>query len=253
MNFFHNRIATPVGNAPTFDEWLQKNFGVEQNVKTASEAAPGIGLDMSDEPRGQQRGQVINNDNEEGAHSYQQGESVDGKSDQGGNTRPDTGGTTDQNEHVQTDKGGSAITGVKEAHCGKEMGESDNAGKITEDHTEAGPGDDENPEPKVLINNDPCYQKGESTKSKSKDKKQPGDPVVGKSSSSTKFKKVASMSHKEKLALFASLSSNKHNPLPYVEAMVGLKFANLTDEEKEWFRNFLANSLSARIRRKYGC
>ena len=91
MNFFHNRIATPAGDPPTFDEWLQKHFGAE--IKTASEGAPGIGLDMSDEPRCQQHGQVVNNDNEEGAHSYQEGESVDGKPDQGGNARPDTGGT----------------------------------------------------------------------------------------------------------------------------------------------------------------
>ncbi len=241
MKFFYNRIATPTGDAPTFDEWLQKNFGVEQEVKTASEAAPGIGLDMGNEPRGQQRGQVINNDNEEGAHSYQEGESVDGKSDQGGNARPDTGGTTDQKEYSQSDKGGSATSDIKEAKCGKEMGESDDAGKVTEEHTEAGPGDSENPEPKVLINNDPNYQKGESTdpgKVKGKSKKQPGEPVGGKSSSSAQFKKIAKMNRKEKLALFAAFSANKNNPLPYVEAMVGLKFANLTDEEKNWFREF---------------
>ncbi len=36
-----------------------------------------FGIDMTDEPRGQQRGQVINTDNEDGA-GCQKGESVDG-------------------------------------------------------------------------------------------------------------------------------------------------------------------------------
>jgi hypothetical protein len=27
-------------------------------------------------------------------------------------------------------------------------------------------------------------------------------------------------------------------PMPYIEAMVGLKFSNLKDEEKQWFKKF---------------
>ena len=255
MNFFHNRIVNPVDGGPTFKDWLIKEGYVKDETaeeqtadKTASEAKPGIGMDTDNEPRGQMRGQVINNDNEEGSHSYQEGESVDGKKEQGGNARSDTGGTTDQKKHEQADKGGSAKAKVKEAECGKEMGESDDAGKVTEEHTEAGPGDDQNPEPKVLINNDPNYQKGESTdpaKAQGKSKKQPGDPVVGKSSSNNSaFKKVASLNREEKIQLFAKLSSsvgkngNPLNPIEYVESMVGLKFANMTDKEKAWFKDF---------------
>lgn len=232
MNFIHNKIANPVGNGVTFAEWLEK-----QLTKSASEAKPGTGLDMDGEPRGQQRGQVINNDNEESAHSYQEGESVDGKKDQGGNARKDTGGTTDQKDHKQNDKEASR---KKQAKCGKEMGESGDAGKVTEDHTEAGPGDDKNSEPKILINNDPNYQKGESVdpgKVKGNKKKQPGEPVVGKAASSAQFKKIANMNRKEKLHVFAMLSAQKH-PIQYCEAMVGIKFANMTKEEKEWFKKF---------------
>ena len=237
MNFFHNKIANPISGI-TWDQWLAKQFGATE--KTASEAKPGLGLDDDNDPRGQNRGQVINNDNEEGAHSYQEGESVDGKKDQGGNARPDAGGMTDQKKNKQKDKEASLKT--KQAKCGKEMGESGDAGKVTEKHTEAGPGDDEHPEPKILINNDPNYQKGESTnpgKVKGDNKKQPGEPVAGKgkTSSSAKFKKIASLNRKEKLALFVSLAAKKH-PLPYVEAMTGLKVANLTKEEKEWFKKF---------------
>lgn len=231
MKFFTNKIANPAGNGVNFQEWIEKTFG----TKTASEAKPGIGMDTDGEPRGQQRGQVINNDNEEGAHSYQEGESVDGKKDQGGNSRPDSGGTTDLKDHKQNDKEGS----VKEAVCGKEMGESSDAGKVTEDHTEAGPGDDKHPEPKVLINNDPCYQKGESTdpgKVRGKNKKQPGEPVVS-ASNKLAFKKVSTLNHQEKLALFMVLSAQKH-PIEYCESMTSLKFANLTPKEKQWFTNF---------------
>lgn len=277
MNFFHNRIANPVTGGMPFNEWLE-----QQMTKTARGAKPGTGLDTEDEPRGQQRGQVINNDNDEGAgQSYQDGESVDGKKEQGGNARPDKGGTTEQKDNKQKDKEAKTITktkiaacsacggtgktdggpcekcngkktaGTKTAVCGKEMGECADAGKVTEDHTEAGPGDDEHPEPKVLINNDPNYQKGESTdqsKAKGTSKKQPGEPVVSKSSTTkAAFKKIAAMNRKEKLTLFANLSANRRNllsktskfgPLAYCEAMVGLKFANLTPEEKEWFKNF---------------
>lgn len=228
MNFFHNKITNPAGGGITFADWLDKTFG-----KTASEAKPGTGLDMKDEPRGQQRGQVINNDNEEGAHSYQEGESVDGKKEQGGNARPDKGGKTDQNDNKQTDK--KASTKTKQAHCGKEMGESKDTGKITEKHTEAGPGDDEHPEPKILINNDPNYQKGESTnpgKVKGDKKKQTGNKATKAS-----FKPIVSMNRKEKLAVFAMLCAQKH-PLAYCEAMVGIKEANMTDKEKKWFKKF---------------
>ena len=74
MNFFSNRIVNPTGKTPSWNDWLEK---------FASEAKP----ETDDDPRGQGRGQVINNDNEEGAHSYQEGESVDGKEDQSGCVR----------------------------------------------------------------------------------------------------------------------------------------------------------------------
>ena len=231
MRFFANKIVNPVGGGPTFDEWVNDLLN-----KTASEAKP----ECDDDPRGQCRGQEINNDNEDGS-GYQKGESVDGKKDQGGNARKDTGGTTDQKDNKQSDKGASAKKNTKQAKCGKEMGESSDAGKVTEKHTDAGPGDDENPNPKLNINNDPNYQKGESVdpaKAVGKGKKQPGEPVVGKAASAGGFKKVASLNRPEKMRLFASLSSNKKNPLAYVEAMVGLKFANMTEEEKRWFKEF---------------
>jgi hypothetical protein len=262
MNFFTHKIVNPAGDGgASFDEWLAEFLTkhASQEEKVASEAKPGLGQDTGNEPRGQQRGQVINNDNEEGAHSYQEGESVDGKNDQGGNARKDKGGKTDTGDEPekQTDKGAVSVEKVVEATCGKEMGGSDDAGKVTEDHTEAGPGDDENPEPKILINNDPNYQKGESTdpaKAKGDSKKQPGEPVAGKSSSAVaKFEKIASLNRKKKLQLFAYLSaqkSNTHLPqktaegttrkpsLAYVEAMVGETYANMQDDEKEWFRAF---------------
>lgn len=237
MKLFDNRIVNPVSQEVTWGEWVKKCL-----EKNAAEAKPGLGLDEeSKEPRGQQRGQVINTEGEEAMTN----DPKMPEKEQGGNARPDTGGTTDQKDHKQTDKGGSTEIEdkePKEAASGKIMGECDDAGKVTEDHAEAGPGDEENPEPKVLINNDPNYQKGESTdpgKVKGDSKKQPGEPVVGKnSSSSNKFKKVASLDHKEKLTLFATLSANKSNPITYVEAMVGLKYANLTEEEKTWLKDF---------------
>lgn len=174
----------------------------------------------------------------------------------------------------------------KIAECGKEMGECSDAGAVTEKHTDAAPGDDKNKGCKVLINNDPLYQKGESTdpgKAKGKGKKGPDDKVVAtatqkpkqakveqkeeeakpkkpintegekamtndpklpkedegkKASAKSEFKKVANMNRIEKLGLFAALSSNPKNPISYIEAMVGLKFANMTDEEKTWFKKF---------------
>ncbi len=257
MNFFTHKIVNPAGTDSTsFDEWLADFL-----TKHASEAKPGLGQDTGNEPRGQQRGQVINNDNEDGAHSYQEGESVDGKPDQGGNARPDKGGKTDEPKVPDKESDKEAATGkqILEAGCGKEMGESDDAGKVTEEHTEAAPGDDEAKDaPKILINNDPNYQKGESVdpaKAKGDSKKQPGDPVVGKSSSAqVKFEKIASLDRKKKLQLFAYLSAQKQNTylpqknaggetvrtpsLAYVEAMVGETYANMQDDEKEWFRNF---------------
>lgn len=234
MNFFTHKIANPAGGGPTFHEWLAREI-----AKVASEAKP----ECDDDPRGQCRGQVINNDNEDGA-GYQKGESVSGKKDQGGNSRPDTGGTTDQKEHKQKDKEASAAAS-KTAKCGKEMGEAKDVGKVTEKHTEAGPGDDENPEPKVLINNDPNYQKGESTnpgKVTDKNKKQPGEPVVGKgkkkASNSIKFEKISAMDYNQKLRVFAMLTSNKEYPIEYAEAVTGIKFANMKEDEKKWFSDF---------------
>ncbi len=243
MNFFTNRIVNPAGDGPSFEDWLvdylAKNADdqIGQEKVASEKAAPGIGMDAGNEPRGQMRGQVINTEGEEAMTN-----DPEMPKEQGGNARPDTGGTTDQKKHEQADKGASSAErqdNIVEATCGKEMGESDDAGKVTEEHTEAGPGDDQNPDPKVLINNDPCYQKGESTdpaKAKGKSKKQPDDPVV--KAQSRQFKKIASMNRNEKLALFATLSANKTNPITYVEAMTNLKFANMTDDEKTWFKDF---------------
>ena len=241
MKLITNRIANPAGNAPKWSDWvanLMKDAAANaasQQIKEASDkAAPGIGMDTDDEPRGQMRGQVVNTEGEEDMTNNPESPK------QGGNARPDQGGTTDQKDHEQSDKEGAAEeVETKEAKCGKEMGESDDAGKVTEDHTEASPGDDENPEPKVLINNDPNYQKGESTnpgKAKGDNKKQPGEPVSAQLAS--KFRKVASMDRLQKLVFFASLSSNKEYPIEYSEAMAGIKVANLTSEEKEWFKDF---------------
>lgn len=223
MNFFTHKIVNPTGNAKSFDDWVNENVFNKQaeteEAKVASEAKP----ECDDDPRGQCRGQVINNDNEDGAHSYQEGESVDGKEDQA--------------------EGKKSSAGTKEAHCAKEMGECGNAGKVTEDHSDAGNADVGNAEVSQNINNDPNYQKGESTnpgKVKGKTKKQPGDPVVGKSKSSAskKYQKVASMNRQDKVKLFAVLASNKVNPINYVEAMVGITLANMTEDEKNFVRRF---------------
>ncbi len=219
--FITNKIVNPAGGGPTWAEWLEKNYGkkaeTDSEVKTAGEAKP----ECEDDPRGQCRGQVINNDNEEGAgQSYQDGESVKGKSDQA--------------EGKSEKKDASSEQTTKEATCGKEMGECADAGKVTEEHTDSGPGNDENPDPKININNDPNYQKGESTdggKVTSKNKKTEAKTVSG-------FRKIASLDRAEKMKLFAALSSNKTYPIEYVEAVTGLKFANLTDEEKTWFKDF---------------
>lgn len=220
MNFFHNRIVNPVNGGPTFQEWVAK-LAAQAVDKKASEAKP----ECDDDPRGQCRGQVINNDNEDGA-GYQKGESVDGKKEQGGNARKDVGGKTDQKDNKQTDK---------EAACGKEMGKCDNAGKVTEKHTpasstEMGSEKSKGSTVEQNINNDPNYQKGESVTMKKKDK--------GKKASRLSFQKVASLAQKDKIKLFAHLMSNKNNPIQYVEAMVGIKFANLTPEEKKWLTDF---------------
>jgi len=225
MNFFSNRIVNPTGDGPNFDEWLKTYL-----EKQASEAKP----ECDDDPRGQCRGQVVNNDNEEGAHSYQEGESVDGKPDQG--------------EGKKKDKEAEADTQIKEADCGKEMGECDNAGKETEDHSDAASADVGKAKVEQNINNDPNYQKGESTdpgsKSNSKKEKESASKSVTKTAVANKFKKVASLNPKEKLELFAHMTAQKTKagapayPMQYVEAMVGVTYANMKDDEKAWFRKF---------------
>ncbi len=224
MQFFSNKIVNPAGNeGPTWDDWVRDNF----TTKEASEAKP----ECDDDPRGQCRGQVINNDNEPEAHSYQEGESVDGKPDQ------DEGGSKESKVQAQT----------KEADCGKEMGECDNAGKVTEDHTDAGSADEGDAACEQNINNDPNYQKGESTdpgKVDGKNKKESSIKGIKKSASGKKFQKVASLDRKEKLELLAAMTGKKNKsgtaawPIQYCEAMVGLKFSNLKDDEKSWFKQF---------------
>lgn len=185
----------------------------------------------------------------------------------------------------------------KQAEC-KEMGDCTDAGKVTEKHSPAASGDGVVSSP---INNDPCYQTGESVDGVKKDEKKApakkeapkaekkeeksekkedkkgdkkeasakpavkeakktedeptaninnnvqNDPELPKedkkkakkcAESTGGFKKIAELERAEKLQLFATLSANPKNPIQYVEAMVGLKFANMTDEEKTWFKKF---------------
>ena len=235
MRFFHSRIVNPVGGGIPFDEW------VSNYLKTASEATP----ECSDgDPRSQCEGQVINNDNEDGANSYQEGESVTGKakSAEADECMCGKDDCTECSVNKETETDDEVET--KEASCGKEMGESNDAGKVTEEHTDAAPGDDKS-DVKTKINNDPNYQKGESSdpgKVDGKNKKQPGEPVATgkgkKAHSKTKFKKVAMMNRQERLAIFAKLSSDSKNPMLYVESMSGIKYANMTEEEQSWFKEF---------------
>lgn len=239
MQFFSHKIANPTGNTVTWDDYLAKLLKSAEE-KQASEAKP----ECDDDPRGACRGQEINNDNEEGAHSYQEGESVDGKPDQG------EGGSKKKKSSETT----------KEAHCAKEMGECGKAGDVTEDHCDAGNADVGNAAVEQNINNDPNYQKGESTnpgkvdgknkkeKTDGKNKKEKGTEASAKAVTKTAqkkgFKKIACLDRKEKLELFAHMTKQKSKsgvaayPISYVEAMVGFKFSNMKDDEKEWFRHF---------------
>ena len=215
MKFVTHKILNPAGNSVQWEEWL---------AKTAAEAKPGIGLDGDD---GEGKGQVINTEGEEAMTNFK-----DPKPEEdGGKAKSSKGDKKPDKEEKES----ASAAKTKEAGCGKEMGECSDAGKVTEKHTEACPGDPQNPEPKTLINNDPNYQKGESTKggAKGKDKKEDAVAKVVQ-----KFQKVSSMDRLDKIILFASLSSNKNYPIEYVEAMTGIKVANLTAEEKTWFKDF---------------
>ncbi len=245
MQFFSHKIANPTGSTVTWDDYLAKLLKSAEE-KQASEAKP----ECDDDPRGACRGQEINNDNEEGAHSYQEGESVDGKPDQA------EGGSKGKGKE---DKEASAKIQVK-ADCAKDMGECGNAGKVTEDHSDAGNADVGNAAVEQNINNDPNYQKGESTNpgkvdGKNKKEKAGGEnkkeketeastKTVTKTAQKKGFKKIACLDRKEKLELFAHMTRQKNKsgtaayPISYVEAMVGFKFSNMKDDEKEWFRSF---------------
>ncbi len=228
MQFFSHKIVNPTGNTVKWDDYLADLLKTAEE-KQASEAKP----ECDDDPRGQCRGQEINNDNEEGAHSYQEGESVDGK--------------PDQSEGRSKEKKAE----TKIADCGKEMGECDKAGDVTEEHSDAGNADVGEAAVEQNINNDPNYQKGESTnpgKVDGKNKKEKGAEASTRTATKTAqkkgFKKIACLDRKEKIELFTHLTQQKNKsgvaayPMPYIEAMVGLKFSNMKDDEKEWFRHF---------------
>lgn len=228
MKLYTNLIANPSGSSVSWDEWLEKNFG----SKTASEAKP----EQDGDPRGQGRGQVINNDNEDGAHSYQEGESVDGKSDQaeGSKTKKNENSnknTPSNDDSSNDDSSSDDSTKTATAHCDKEMGESDKAGDVTEDHSDAANADVGKAKVEQNINSEPNHQKGESTdpgKAKGKSKKGPND----KAASSGNFKKIASMNRSERIKLIATLGSNHNNPKPYIEAMAGLSIDSMSRPEK---------------------
>lgn len=242
FKFFHNRIVNPVSGGLNFQQWVEKitkEAAAKKATKTAesskemgetsgagevtekhSPAAPGDpNSDVS---------ALINND-----PNYQKGESVDGK----------------KKDEKKSDKKESAATAqtAKKADCGKEMGESDAAGKETEKHTPAAPADEKS-DVKTLINNDPNYQKGESVSGKEDQKD--GSPrkdkggatakgvIKATKTAAAKLRKVASLNREEKLQLFAELSRNPKNPIAFIEAMVGLKIANMTKEEKQMLRDF---------------
>ena len=209
MKFISNKILNPAGDGKSFADFVESLL---QTKTAAQEAKPGTGIDNLGEPQG--KGHVINTEGEKEMTNDPQ--------------LPKDEKSSGKKEEKKESAAAKTKKTVK-ADCGKCMGDSPDAGKVTEKHTEAAPGDNENPEPKVLINNDPNYQKGESTGKKKSDKK---------SSLRARFQKIASMDRLNKLILFASLSSSKEYPLDYIESMSGLKFANMTDEEKSWMKDY---------------
>ena len=226
MKFISNRILNPVGESKSFSDYIESLL----QTKTASqEAKPGTGIDNTGEPK--ERGQVINTEGEKEMTNDPQlptDDKAKGKSE-GKKEDKKEEKKEEKKEDKKEEKKESASKTNKtvKADCGKCMGDSADAGKVTETSTEAGPGDSENPEPKVLINtntqNKPQKPKGKSDK---------------KSSLKSRFQKIASMDRLNKLVLFASLSSTKEYPINYVEAMTGLKFANMTEEEKSWMKDY---------------
>jgi hypothetical protein len=234
MNFIHNKITYPTGGGPTLDDIVDKilHTAKKEQEEDTSKISP------------------INNDNKPEAHSYQEGESC------GKGKKPGEDIDTMKNEDLEAEeaKGGKKSeaaappaekTAKSEQECDRAMGKSQDAGKMVDDpksHKEQGNCEKGEGAVTQQINAEPNYQKGESTdqsKAKPSSKKGPGDPVVGKSSASKPaFKKIAEMTRTDRIKTFAVLAANRHNPREYVEAMVGIKWANLTDKEKEFLRRF---------------
>lgn len=150
----------------------------------------------------------------------------------------------------------------------KDSGCCSGAGEVTEKHK---PAKSEDGTDAVLINNDPNYQKGESVDGKKEEKKtdkvetkktsakvakkakdepkaninnnvqnNPKKPdVKGKKASVTKvFKTASQMNESEKVKMIIALASNKNNPIEYIEAMLGIKMANLSPKNKALVKNY---------------
>jgi len=201
FNFFTHKIANPAGNTATWDEYLEKEAKEKASPEdNGSKTSPKVD---------------INNDNVPGTN----------------------------NDPFKDTKTKQTTNNSKEA--AKEMGECSNAGKVTEEHDVASSAE---PVVQQKINNDPNYQKGESTgasKEKKTEEKKTDDKEakattkkVKTAVSGSKFQKVASMNRKEKINLMGYLMASNKYPVAYVEALVNTKFANLTEEEKSFLKDY---------------
>lgn len=219
MNFITNRIPNVTGNGVTFDEYVDKL------LKKSAEAE-----------ETEKKNYNINNDNKDGA-GYQKGET------QGKGHKPSVETMKDENLDPVEGKGKSekeakAKKETKVADCNREMGEANAAGKMVDNatgHQEQGNASEGPDAVRQQINAEPNYQTGEST-AKPQGKKT--EKSETKASVTSSFQKIASMKREDKIKTFAVLAANKNNPLAYVEAMVGLKWANMTDKEKEFVRKY---------------
>lgn len=205
----------------TLDEFIEKN--AEQLFKSSKKEE-------------EKEKYNINNDNKDGA-GYQKGET------QGKGKKPAVETMKDENldptnGKTKKDSTKKESSSAKTADCHREMGESSDAGKLVDNpasHKEQGNAEKGPGEVTQQINAEPNYQKGESTnKPQGKKTEKSSKEATVKPS----FQKISSMTREDKIKTFAVLASNKHNPLAYVEAMVGIKWANMTDKEKEFVRKF---------------
>jgi len=202
MRLFSSKIANPVSGGTTWDEFVAKTLSAMNKTEEETKTA-----ETEEQPQKQEE-ETQEEDEKTAAKIIKE----DGEEEVNVNNEGTPEMTNDDYEKDITKHRESEAESTEEVKEAETEETTEKQAETKEEETEK------------TEDEEPAKEEAKSTKASMQDS----------------FRKIASLGRREKLMTLAALAADKNNPIEYCEAMVGIKLADMTDEERRWFADYMS-------------